>query len=181
MPSLRRCGRSFPIVTDATPSLDKPKHLFLKGIVLAVTAIILDQASKGWILHDLMIPPRVIEVTSNFNLVLGWNRGVSFGLFNHDSAYGPYILTAVAIAIVIGLTVWLWKATTHWAGLALGLVIGGAIGNVIDRIQYGAVVDFLDFHAFGYHWPAFNVADSAICVGAVLLILESLFIREESS
>lgn len=168
-------------MTDAAPSPDTPKGLFLKGIVLAIVAVALDQGSKGWILHDVMIPPRVIEITSNFNLVLGWNRGVSFGLFNQDSTYGPYILTAVALAIVIGLSIWLWKSTTHWSAIALGLVIGGAIGNVIDRIQYGAVVDFLDFHAFGYHWPAFNVADSAICVGAVLLILESLFIRDESS
>ncbi len=172
-------------MTKAAPSSDKPKDkprlLFLKGMILAVIAIVLDQASKGWILEDVMIPPRVIEITSNFNLVLGMNRGVSFGLFNQDSAYGPYILTGVAVAITIGLSIWLWKSSTHWAALALGLVIGGAIGNVIDRIQYGAVVDFLDFHAFGYHWPAFNVADSAICVGAVLLILESLFIRDESS
>lgn len=155
--------------------------LFLKGMVLAIIAIVLDQATKGWILEDVMIPPRVIEITSNFNLVLGWNRGVSFGLFNQDSTYGPYILTGVALAIVLGLSIWLRKSTTHWSAWALGLVIGGAIGNVIDRIQYGAVVDFLDFHAFGYHWPAFNVADTAIVVGAGLLILESLFIREESS
>ena len=168
-------------MTDPTPSLDRPRHLFLKGIVLAIIAVVLDQASKGWILHDLMIPPRVIEITSNFNLVLGWNRGVSFGLFNQDSAYGSYILTGVAVAITTGLAIWLWRATTHWAALALGLIIGGAIGNVIDRIQYGAVVDFLDFHAFGYHWPAFNVADTAIFIGAGLLILESLFIRDESS
>lgn len=168
-------------MTEDTPSPDKPRHLFLKGMVLAIIAIVLDQATKGWILEDVMIPPRVIEITSNFNLVLGWNRGVSFGLFNQDSAYGPYILTAVALAIVLGLSIWLWKSTTHWSAWALGLVIGGAIGNVIDRIQYGAVVDFLDFHAFGYHWPAFNVADTVIFIGAGLLILESLFIREESS
>jgi len=150
-------------------------------MVLAIVAIALDQATKGWILEDVMIPPRVIEITSNFNLVLGWNRGVSFGLFNQDSTYGPHILTGVALVIVLGLSIWLWKSTTHWSAWALGLVIGGAIGNVIDRIQYGAVVDFLDFHAFGYHWPAFNVADTAICIGAGLLILEPLFIREESS
>ncbi len=147
-------------------------------MVLAIVAIALDQATKGWILEDVMIPPRVIEITSNFNLVLGWNRGVSFGLFNQDSTYGPHILTGVALVIVLGLSIWLWKSTTHWSAWALGLVIGGAIGNVIDRIQYGAVVDFLDFHAFGYHWPAFNVADTAICIGAGLLILEPLFIRE---
>jgi signal peptidase II len=168
-------------VTEVSPSSVKPRLLFLKGMVLAIVAIALDQATKGWILEDVMIPPRVIEITSNFNLVLGWNRGVSFGLFNQDSTYGPHILTGVALVIVLGLSIWLWKSTTHWSAWALGLVIGGAIGNVIDRIQYGAVVDFLDFHAFGYHWPAFNVADTAICIGAGLLILESLFIREESS
>lgn len=168
-------------MTEDTPSPDKPRLLFLKGMVLAIIAIALDQATKGWILEDVMVPPRVIEITSNFNLVLGWNRGVSFGLFNQDSAYGPYILTGVALAIILGLSIWLWKSTTHWSAWALGLVIGGAIGNVIDRIQYGAVVDFLDFHAFGYHWPAFNVADTVIFIGAGLLILESLFIREESS
>lgn len=168
-------------MTEDKPSSVKPRLLFLKGMVLAIIAIALDQATKDWILEDVMTPPRVIEITSNFNLVLGWNRGVSFGLFNQDSTYGPYILTGVALAIVLGLSIWLWKSTTHWSAWALGLVIGGAIGNVIDRIQYGAVVDFLDFHAFGYHWPAFNVADTAICIGAGLLILESLFIREESS
>lgn len=168
-------------MTEGVSSQQHSKGLFLKGVVLAILAIVLDQASKGWVLYDLMNPPRVIEITSNFNLVLGWNRGVSFGLFNQESAYGPYILTGVALVIVIGLMIWLWKSTTNWSAWALGLVIGGAIGNVIDRIQYGAVVDFLDFHAFGYHWPAFNVADTAICIGAGLLILESLFIREESS
>lgn len=168
-------------MNEEAPSSGSPRLLFLKGMVLAIIASALDQATKGWILEDVMIPPRVIEITSNFNLVLAWNRGVSFGLFNQDSAYGPHILTGVALAIALGLSIWLWKSTTHWSAWALGLVIGGAIGNVIDRIQYGAVVDFLDFHAFGYHWPAFNVADTAICVGAGLLILESLFIREESS
>lgn len=168
-------------MTEKAAYAAKPRHLFLKGMVLAVIAIILDQVSKWWILTDLMIPPRVIEITSNFNLVLAWNRGVSFGMFRQDSPYGPYILTGVAVVIVIGLAIWLWKSDTHWSALALGMVIGGAIGNVIDRLQYGAVVDFLDVHAFGYHWPAFNVADSAICVGAGMLILESLFNRGESS
>lgn len=159
----------------------RPGHLFLKGIILAVLVIALDHISKWWILTDVMNPPRVIEVTSNFNLVLAWNRGVSFGMFSQDSTYGPYFLTGVAVAIVIGLSIWLWKSETRWSALALGLVIGGAIGNVIDRLLHGAVVDFLDVHAFGYHWPAFNVADSAICVGAAMLILESLFNRDNSS
>jgi len=87
----------------------------------------------------------------------------------------------LAAVIVAGLSVWLWKSGNRWSGAATGLVIGGAIGNVVDRLQYGAVVDFLDFHVAGYHWPAFNVADSAICVGAGMLILETLFVRGETS
>lgn len=151
------------------------------GLGLAGVAVVLDQLSKQWILTDIMQPPRVIEVTPFFNLVLAWNRGVSFGMFNQQSDYGPYILTGVAVVIVIALTIWLFKADTRFTALALGLVIGGAIGNVIDRVRFGAVVDFLDFHVMGYHWPAFNVADSAICVGAVMLVCESLFKSPKSS
>jgi len=149
--------------------------LFRTGVIIAAIAAALDQFSKFWILNDVMAPPRVIEVTPFFNLVLAWNKGVSFGMFSTDSVYGPWLLTGLAIAIVIALGIWLWRADSKWVACALGLVIGGAIGNVVDRVRFGAVVDFLDVHAFGYHWPAFNVADSAICVGAVILILESLF------
>lgn len=151
------------------------------GWALAALALVLDQASKTWILESVMQPPQVIEVTPFFNLVLAWNRGVSFGMFNNQSDYGPYLLTGLAVVIIIALAVWLWRATTRLSVLALGMIIGGAIGNVVDRIQYGAVVDFLDVHAFGYHWPAFNVADSAVCVGAAILILESLFTKGETS
>lgn len=150
-------------------------------MAVAVTALVLDQASKLWILESVMQPPSVIEVTPFFNIVLAWNRGVSFGMFNQQSEYGPFLLTGLAVAIIIGLTVWLWRATTRASVLALGMIIGGAAGNVADRVQYGAVVDFLDFHVAGYHWPAFNIADSAVCVGAVILVLESLFTRGETS
>ncbi len=151
------------------------------GLIAALAALVLDQLTKSVILHWVMQPPRVIEVTPFFNLVLGWNRGVSFGMFNTHSENGPLILSAIAAAIVAGLAVWLWRAESRWTALALGLIIGGAIGNVVDRLQYGAVVDFLDFHAFGYHWPAFNVADSAIVLGAAALIGESLFAPKETS
>ncbi len=155
--------------------------LFRIGLIIAVIAAALDQISKLWILNGVMAPPRVIEVTPFFNLVLAWNKGVSFGMFSTDSVYGPWLLTGLAIAIVIALGIWLWRVDTKWVACALGLVIGGAIGNVVDRVRFGAVVDFLDVHAFGYHWPAFNVADSAICVGAVILILESLFRPDEKA
>lgn len=128
-----------------------------------------------------MNPPRVIEVLPFANVVLVWNRGVSFGLFNTASDYGPWILSGLAIAISIVLLIWLWRGTERIVGLGIGLILGGAIGNVVDRLIHGAVVDFVDLHAGGAHWPAFNVADSAITVGAVLLVLDSLFHRDKSS
>lgn len=161
-----------------TPAVRLPVKI---GLAVAVAIIVLDQITKVWILEGVMQPPRLIEVTPFFNLVLAWNRGVSFGMFNTQSDYGAYILIALALVIVAGMAVWLWRSESRWTGVAIGLVIGGAIGNVIDRLLYGAVVDFLDFHAFGYHWPAFNAADSAICVGAGMLILESLFVPRETS
>ncbi len=153
----------------------------MMGVIVAIIVLVIDQATKWWILYDVMQPPRVIEVTSFFNMVLAWNRGVSFGMFSSVNEYGPHLLTGLAVAIVLGLGVWLYKAETRFTARALGLIIGGALGNVIDRVEFGAVVDFLDFHIMGYHWPAFNVADSAICIGAAMLILESLFQQGKSS
>lgn len=152
-----------------------------QGLGLAALVIVLDQLSKWWILTDVMNPPRVIEVLPFANVVLVWNRGVSFGLFNTASDYGPWILSGLAIAISIVLLIWLWRGTERIVGLGIGLILGGAIGNVVDRLIHGAVVDFVDLHAGGAHWPAFNVADSAITVGALLLVLDSLFHRDKSS
>ena len=142
--------------------------------------VILDQASKWWILEHVMRPPRVIELTGFFNLVMGWNRGVSFGLFNTASPYNAWGLSAIALVIVAALTVWLKRTRGPFLAAAIGLVIGGALGNVVDRLRFGAVFDFLDLHAAGYHWPAFNVADSAITVGAVMLVVDSLFMHSEN-
>lgn len=148
------------------------------GIGLAAAVVLLDQLSK-WAIMGLMRPPRVIEVSPFFNLVVGWNRGVSFGLFNNDSPLNAWVLVLVALVIVVVLMIWLSKTDRLPIALGLGLVIGGAIGNVIDRLRFGAVFDFLDFHAFGFHWPAFNVADSGITVGALLLVVDSLFVHPE--
>ncbi len=139
----------------------------LVGLGLAAGVIVLDQLSK-WAIMGVMRPPRVIEITSFFNLVVGWN-----------SPLNAWVLVAVALVIVTVLMIWLSKTDRLRLGLALGLVIGGAIGNVIDRLRFGAVFDFLDFHAFGFHWPAFNVADSAITVGALVLVADSLFVHPE--
>lgn len=144
-------------------------------LLIALLVLILDQASKWVILLKVMDPPRVIEVTGFFNLVLAWNRGVSFGLFTNDSPYGPYLLAGIALAIAIGVLLWARKQRQFLPVLAAGMIVGGAIGNLIDRLVHGAVVDFLDFHIGGFHWPAFNVADCGIVVGVGFLLYDSLF------
>lgn len=152
------------------------------GLVIAVMIVALDQATKLYF-FDLLsgADRRMIEVLSFFNLVTVWNYGISFGMFNTGSAGNALILVALALAIVVALVIWLKTATHALIGVALGLVIGGALGNIIDRLRFGAVFDFLDFHAFGWHWPAFNVADSAITVGVVLLCIDALFGAKQSS
>lgn len=151
-----------------------------QGLALAFLVLVLDQLTKWWIVEVVMQPLRTIEVTPFFNLVMGRNYGVSFGLFNQQSPYNAWVLSGVALVIVLVLLAWLRKAGKPVMVAAIGLIIGGAVGNVIDRIRFGAVTDFLDFHAFGYHWPAFNVADSGITVGAVLLAFDALFGKPEN-
>lgn len=167
--------------TTSQPEAEPARRFLWFGLVAAVIVIAFDQATKYWIVAHVMVPPRPIEVTSFFNLVMAWNPGVSFSLLQIDSAWMPWILSAVALAIVTVLAFWLRKADRRLPALAIGLVIGGALGNVIDRVQYGAVADFLDFHWGGFHWPAFNVADSAISIGVVMLIGDALFGSRESS
>lgn len=145
------------------------------GLVLAAIVVIADQLSKIWIVEVVMMPPRTIPVASFFNLVLAWNRGISFGLFNRTGAETAWVLPVVVAAVIVLLVVWLLRTPKAMIGSSVGLVLGGAIGNLIDRLRIGAVIDFLDFHLLGYHWPAFNLADSAITVGALMLVADSVF------
>lgn len=144
------------------------------GMSLAVTLVTvgLDWLTKHIILTSVMTPPKSIEVTSFFNVVLVWNKGVSFGMFG--SGDFTTVLSLFAAAVTVILIRWLWKTTSTLLSIAISLIIGGAIGNIIDRIRFGAVVDFLDFHALGHHWPAFNVADAAICIGVALIFMDGL-------
>lgn len=158
---------------EPAPMTFDPRRLG-PGLALAVTLLIIDQVSKVYIVGVVMTPPQVIEVTGFFNLVMAWNYGVSFGLFN-DPGTQKGLLIGVSIAVSVALAVWMAREQSRVTRLALGAIIGGAIGNVIDRIRWGAVADFLDFHAFGYHWPAFNVADAGIVLGAAILVLDNLF------
>ena len=149
------------------------------GLSLAACITVADQATKAWALNGWFFPPQTIEVTSFFNLVAVWNSGVSFGLLANHSEAMPYILTGFAIVVSLGLTVWLLRVQSRLLEVGLGLVIGGAFGNVIDRLRFQAVVDFIDLHAAGYHWPAFNVADAAVTIGVSLLLLDSFSRRGE--
>lgn len=157
-----------------------PAHVRI-GMTLAILIAALDQASKWWVVETVMLPPRVIPVTDFFNLVLGLNRGISFGMLDMQSPMGRWILSGLAIAITAALLVWMWRADKRLVAGALGLIVGGAMGNVIDRALVGAVIDFLDFHWAGFHWPAFNVADIAITSGAAALIWDSFFGKHEES
>lgn len=152
----------------------------LPGLVLALVLLALDQITK-WAALQALDPYQPHAVTPFFNLVLVWNRGVSFGMFAGAGQHGPWLLTALAAAIGAFVIVWLYRETRTVTRLALWMVLAGAVGNSIDRLRFGAVVDFLDFHAFGYHWPAFNVADSSIVVGACLILLDSLVLSQTRS
>lgn len=151
------------------------------GTLIALLTILFDQLSKWWILNVTMVPPRIIPVTSFFDLVLVHNRGASFGIFSDAPGWASVALIVFAVLISIALAIWMWRVNETLLAVALALVIGGAVGNVIDRIRFGAVVDFLDFHVAGWHWPAFNIADSAITIGVILLILDSLKSRPENT
>jgi signal peptidase II len=120
------------------------------------------------------------QILPFFNLVMIWNKGVSFGLFNEHSDYGPMLLTGVSLVITLVFLIVLFRSAVSLHSLGYALIIGGALGNVIDRLRFGAVIDFIDIHAGGYHWPAFNIADSCICVGVVLLVVLGLFFDRQN-
>tara|TARA_R110000868_G_scaffold54159_4_gene169566 strand:+ start:502 stop:1059 length:558 start_codon:yes stop_codon:yes gene_type:complete len=146
------------------------------GMLVAVAAFATDRLHKWWSLHVLDMPNvGRIRVSDNFDIVMAWNKGVSYGLFQADSTIGLVGLVVFALAIVVGLGLWLAKAEHKWLALAIGLIIGGALGNVLDRVIYGAVADFFSFHAFGFYWYIFNVADIWIAFGVGLILLESFF------
>jgi signal peptidase II len=150
-----------------------------KWFAVAVAIVVLDQLTKWWVLA-VFAPGERLPVTGFFNLVLVYNRGAAFSFLSSAPGWQTPFFIGVAIVASMVVSVLLVRMRgSGWFRAGLALVLGGAIGNVIDRFRFGQVVDFLDFHAFGWHWPAFNVADSAITVGAALLILESFLHGEK--
>jgi signal peptidase II len=157
------------------------RALTVLGILSALVVLLADQGSKWWVLNVLHLPDvGQIVVLPVLNLTMVWNRGVTFGLLNGLGQAGSWILAAVALAIVIGLGAWLRKADSRLVAVALGAIAGGAVGNVADRLRFGAVVDFIHAHAYGWSWYVFNVADAAIVCGVAALVLDSLFGRPRS-
>ncbi len=152
----------------------------ITGLIVAAVTLILDQGTKLWLLHSFDLGHRgLVKVLPFFDLILAWNTGISYGMFSDSGPTGQVVLVVFKIAAVIALTVWMVRAHTRVATIALGLIIGGAIGNAIDRFAYGAVVDFALLHAeIGgktYNWYVFNLADVAIVAGVAALLYDSFF------
>jgi signal peptidase II len=171
------------------------------GLSLIIDIIIFDQISK-WAVMELILRPELttdgrglgfmdwimnpplrmefisIPIMPSFNLTMVWNHGVSFGLFR-DLGIWPLVIAAAAVSTIFGF--WLMRTKSVFESVALSFVVGGAIGNIIDRFRFGAVADFLDVYVGSYHWPAFNIADSAITIGVAMLLVHGLFLKEKDS
>lgn len=144
------------------------------GLWVTLGVFVFDQISKYWVRTDLLGGRGAIMVNDYFNIVTAWNTGVSFSMFDSYGLWGTIGLSLLSLLIVGYLLWWMKHETDKVLLVALGFIIGGALGNVVDRVFLGAVFDFLDFHYETHHWPAFNVADSFICLGAVLIVFESI-------
>lgn len=168
----------------------------LAGFSFALALIIFDQISKWAIMEKILrpaleaettsfslarwlmeaperLPPIQVYILPFFNWVMVWNQGISFGILRDGI---PWILIGFTALVTLLFSVWLARTHVWPQVISLAMIIGGALGNIIDRIRFGAVADFLDFHAFGYHWPAFNLADSCITVGVAILLFDGVFL-----
>lgn len=150
------------------------------GFVVAVLTLVADQASKLWLLFVFDLPARGTVALGPFvDLVLAWNPGISYGLFPQEGPFGQWVLFVIKVGAVIMLWIWLARAGSTLSALALGLIIGGAVGNAIDRAAYGAVVDFVLLHVtaggYRFNWYVFNLADVAIVAGVAGVLYDSLF------
>jgi lipoprotein signal peptidase len=151
----------------------------LAGLAAVLLVLAADQASKAWVLYGLKLPQLgSVRLLPVLNLTWVENRGITFGLLNGGDRLAPVLLTLVALAVVAALAVWLWRSQRALVAAALGAVAGGALGNVIDRLRFGYVVDFIHAHAWGWSWYVFNVADAAIVCGVGALVLDGMLTRK---
>jgi signal peptidase II len=155
------------------------------GFYAAIATAVADQVVKLWLLFGFSLPAKEpVHLTPFLDLVMAWNTGISYGLFQHQGPLGQWILLTVKAIAVALLVLWLARARTQTTAVSLGLIIGGAIGNGIDRLTYGAVADFVLFHVtiagWSFKWYVFNLADAAIVAGVVGLLYDS-FHRESAA
>ena len=152
----------------------------LKWLWLTVLVIVLDQLTK-WGMSSWLSLHESVAVIPMFNLTLAHNTGAAFSFLAQSSGWQRWFFIGLAVTISVVLLIWLARLKPHakLEAVALTMILGGALGNVIDRVHLGYVIDFLDFYVNNYHWPAFNVADSAICIGAILLLIDSLRSKSE--
>jgi signal peptidase II len=169
-----------------SPATETAKSRFLWGpfsgigFLAALAALLLDQAVKLWLLKVYDIREKgAFALTPFFDVDVLWNKGISYGMFQQDGEFGRWALLGLKLVAVVLLWVWMTRVSTRWSAVSLGLIIGGALGNAIDRLAYGAVFDFAHFHittaAWNFSWYVFNLADVAIVVGVAGLLYESLF------
>ena len=168
-----RMPYSLSITRPSSVAGQRVRHILWWVVTIGLVVVALDQLSKWQVVRSLSA--EVVEVTGFFNLVLVCNTGISFGLLPGDSAVKAWLLSAFALAVVVGLLIWVRSKDSQLLMAGCGLVVGGALGNVADRVRIGCVIDFIDVHAAGWHWPVFNLADSAITVGVALLLVHGLF------
>lgn len=152
------------------------------GLLVALVTLVLDQATKLGLLFVADLPLREPVVLAPFaQLIVVWNRGVSYGLFQQDSALGRWVLVGVSLVASVALSVWMARAGSRWLAGSLGMIVGGAIGNAIDRAAYEAVFDFVHLHAGAWSWYVFNVADAGIVFGVVGLLYDGLVLERRRS
>jgi signal peptidase II len=169
----------------SNPRRTPPLTPRLLGLATAVLAFVADQGSKIALLYGAgfrdMAPGDKIPVLPFFNLVMVWNPGISYGLFPASGMLGTVILELATLAVIAFLAWWLWKSSDPVVVLGCGLIVGGGLGNLLDRLLYGRVADFFHFHGFGYDWYVFNIADLAVTLGAVAFIYDVLKSSERSN
>ena len=151
----------------------------LAGFLIAAATLLLDQANKLWLLDVYDIAERQpIRLAPFFDVVMARNPGISYSLLSAHSSAGRWALFAFAALATLLIGVWLWRTTTRLVACGLGLILGGAIGNAVDRFSYGWVADFYYFHIGSFHWYVFNLADVAIVVGVAMLLIDSLVLAD---
>ncbi|MEN3930019.1 signal peptidase II [Microvirga sp. W0021] len=149
------------------------------GFLWAFLTLLADQASKLYLLFIYELPLRYpLMISRMLDLTVEWNRGVSYGMFQQEGEVGRWGLIVISVIAAIGLSIWMGRVKTHLLAVSLGLIVGGAIGNAIDRIAYGAVFDFVYFHVGTFSWYVFNIADAAIVAGVVGLLYDAFVLEK---